>query len=441
MAGSALTATAALPCTIDPPTASGERSRADPRMAYSDGPKGLCRTQWACATREAWASCLLAGQRSMAWHLRACSNRRSQRHRPLPTLASAQKLNERLPKLPAGGLSPHVCRTHVGLRKQSLDGAEDGGGSLLVAQVLQHQGARPNLANGVGDALAGDVRSAAMHRLEHRRKLTLGIDIGAGRDGDGAGGGRTQVRKDVAEQVGTDDHVEPGWVAHQMRRQNVDVELAGLDLRVLFGDGGKSLIPKGHRDRDAVRLGGRGHLLAPALHGKIESVAHDPIATLAREDRHLGRLLELGALEAAPTDGRIFALVVLAHDQIVDVARLAVGERGLQTMEEAHGSQIDVLLEAAADGNEQAPQRYMVRDARPAHGAEVDGVVLGDLFKTVGRHHGTGLGKPLAGPVVAVPGVVDPEPRSHRLEHAHALRHHLVADPVTWDHGDPELVG
>src|SRR5262245_14849935 len=163
------------------------------------------------------------------------------------------------------------------------------------------------------------------------------------------------VGQNVPEQVGADDHVKPRWVAHQMRRQNVDVELAGLDLRVLLGDGGKPLVPVGHRDRDAVRLGGRGHLLASARHGKIEGVAHDPIAALAREDRHLGRLLKLGTLETAPTDGGVFALVVLAHDQIVDVAGLAVGEGGLKTLKEAHGPQVDVLLEAAADGNEQAP--------------------------------------------------------------------------------------
>jgi hypothetical protein len=34
------------------------------------------------------------------------------------------------------------------------------------------------------------------------------------------------------------------------------VELAGLDLWVFLGDGGEALVPVGHGDGDAVRLGG-----------------------------------------------------------------------------------------------------------------------------------------------------------------------------------------
>ena len=87
-----------------------------------------------------------------------------------------------------------------------------------------------------------------MHRLEHGGKRTLRVDVAAGRDGDGAGGGGPQIGENVAEQVGADDHVEPGGVAHQVRGQDVDVELAGLDLRVLLADGGEALVPVGHGD-------------------------------------------------------------------------------------------------------------------------------------------------------------------------------------------------
>ena len=143
----------------------------------------------------------------------------------------------------------------------------------------------------------------------------------------------------------------------------------------------------------------------------------------------------------APADGGVLALVVLAHDEVVDVAGLAVGERRLEALEQAHGAQVDVLLEAAADRDQQAPQRDVVGHAGPADGAQIDGVVLGDLVEPVGRHHGAGLGEALAGPVEMVPGVVDAEAGADRLQHADALRHHLVADAVAGDDGDPEFVG
>ena len=39
-----------------------------------------------------------------------------------------------------------------------------------------------------------------------------------------------------------------------------------------------------------------------------------------------------------------------------------------------------------------------------------------------------------------VPGVVDAEAAADRLQHADALRHHLVADAVAGDDGDPHRV-
>ena len=230
-------------------------------------------------------------------------------------------------------------------------------------------------------------------------------------------------------------------IAHEVRGQDVDVELVGLDVRVLLGDRREALVPIGHGDRDAVRLGGGDDLAALARHGEIEGVAHDALAALLGEDGGLDRPFELGALVHAPADRGILALVVLAHDEVVDVAGLAVGERRLEAVEEAHGAQIDVLLEAAADRDQQAPQRDVIGHARPAHRAQVDRVVLGDLVEPVGRHHGAGLGEALARPVQMVPGVVDAEAGAHRLQHADALRHHLVADAVAGDDGDAEFVG
>ena len=63
--------------------------------------------------------------------------------------------------------------------------------------------------------------------------------------------------------------------------------------------------------------------------GPFERVAHDAVAAFPREDRLLDRHL-LGAPPVEPAaDLGVFALVVLAHHQHVDVGGPAAGERRL----------------------------------------------------------------------------------------------------------------
>ena len=77
----------------------------------------------------------------------------------------------------------------------------------------------------------------------------------------------------------------------------------------------------------------------------------------------------------------IFALVVLADDQHVDVARLLAGERRGHAVEQADRADIGILLEVAADRHEQRPQRHRVGHGRPADRAEEDRVVAGDAAR------------------------------------------------------------
>ena len=77
-----------------------------------------------------------------------------------------------------------------------------------VAEEVEHQRARPDLADRIGDALAGDVGRGAVHRLEQRRIRALGIEVGRRRDADRAAHGGPEVGQDVAEQVRADDDVE-----------------------------------------------------------------------------------------------------------------------------------------------------------------------------------------------------------------------------------------
>ena len=110
-------------------------------------------------------------------------------------------------------------------------------------------------------------------------------------------------------------------------------------------------------------------------------------------------------------------------------------------LEQAHGAQVDVLLEVAPDRDQQAPERDVVGHARKADGAEVDRVVLADLVEAVVRHHLAGLLEGLAAPVEVVPLEGDVELAADRLQHLDALRHHLVADAVAGNDGDLQRVG
>ncbi len=113
----------------------------------------------------------------------------------------------------------------------------------------------------------------------------------------------TEVREDVAEKVRGDDHGEPVRVAHEMRGKDVDVELVRLHVRILFRDRGEALVPVGHGNRDAVRLGGARHLLAAAAAGEIERVTHHAVAALARKYGLLDGGLQFRAfVHAAPIE-------------------------------------------------------------------------------------------------------------------------------------------
>src|SRR5205823_12388160 len=95
-----------------------------------------------------------------------------------------------------------------------------------------------------------------------------------------------------------------------------------------------------------------------------------------------------------------------------------------------------VLPEAAADGNEQSPERDVVGHAREADGAEEDGVVAADPIEAVVRHHPAVAGEVLAAPGVLVPVELDAVLAAGGLEDALAFRDDFLADAVARDHCD-----
>src|SRR4051812_34865711 len=349
---------------------------------------------------------------------------------------SSQRLRDRLSQLFRRSLSAHVARPRA-FGEDALDGPYDRVAGVLVTEVLEHHRARPDLADGVRDALSGDVGRGPMHRLEHRGELALRGQVRGRCDADRAGHAGSQIGEDVAEEVGPDHDVESVRALHEMRAEDVDVELVDAHVRVLLRHRLYPLVPVGHRDGDAVRLGRRGEMLLRPRLGQVERVAEDPIHALAREGTLLHHHLLVGAFVKAAADGGVLALVVLAHHPEIDVPRFAIAQRRGHARHEADRADVCVLAEPAADRDEETPQRDVIGNAGESNRAEEDCVVLADPVEPVARHHLAVLLVMLAAPGKAVPLELHAELPPSRLEHADSLGHDLVANPVSWNHRDP----
>ena len=118
---------------------------------------------------------------------------------------------------------------------------------------------------------------------------------------------------------------------------------------------------------------------------------------------------------------------------------LLVRERARHAGHQPHRPQVDVLLEAAADRDQQAPQRHVVGHAGEPDRAEVDGVVVANPVEAVLRHHAAGLLVVFAAPGELVPLELDAEPAASGLQHADALGHDFLADAVSRDGRDRVL--
>ena len=127
-------------------------------------------------------------------------------------------------------------------------------------------------------------------------------------------------------------------------------------------------------------------------------IAHDALTALAREDARLQCDLLRRARIEARADVCVLALTVLADDDHVDVLALDAGERARSALEQFDGAQVDVLVEAAANLQQQLPERDVVGHARIADRTKVDGIKCLELLKAVFRHHLACLEVVLAAP-------------------------------------------
>ena len=200
--------------------------------------------------------------------------------------------------------------------------------------------------------------------------------------------GGAEVGKDVAEQIGRHDDVEPIGMLDEMRGQDVDMIFipthAGIMLRHRFD----TFVPIGHRYRNAVGLGRRSQMvLFPPLR-EVEGIFQDPVGADPRHDRFLHDDFTVRVRKNPAADRRIFAFGIFADDIEIDVAGLAARKRARHTRHEFDRPKIDILVELSAKLDQRTPKRYMVGHALgPTDGAEEDRVMPANLLLPVAGHH------------------------------------------------------
>src|SRR5690242_10794284 len=175
-----------------------------------------------------------------------------------------------------------------------------------------------------------------------------------------------------------------------------------------------------------------------SLARQFEGVAQHAIDPTPRKNRLLHRHFLIRSLVKAAADVRVFSFVVFADDTKVNLTGLPVLEWRLDSFKEPYWAEVHVLAEAAAQGNEQAPQGNVVGNIRMSNGSEENSVKRLELRDAIRGHHSPGLDIGFAAPVQAFPGNTESKALCCRFQDSHAFRHNFFADSVSGDNRDME---
>src|SRR5882724_4450712 len=168
-----------------------------------------------------------------------------------------------------------------------------------------------------------------------------------------------------------------------------------------------------------------------SLASQFERELQHAVHTASRENRLLNSHFFLGSFIEPPANARVFPLVVLTDDAEINLAGFPVLQRSLNPFKKPDGAQIYVLTESAADRNQQAPERNVIRDTGMSNCAKEDRVKRPELLQAICRHHLSGLHVGFTTPVECVPVPSKTKALSRSFQHADAFGHHLFPDAVS----------
>ena len=147
--------------------------------------------------------------------------------------------------------------------------------------MFQQQHRRAHQGNRVGQALARQVRGAAVDSLEY---CDLGADVCSRHQPETPDQARTQVADNVSEKVLHDQHVEIRRVERQPQRKGVDLQLVETQKRIIVGH-----LPGGRQEQTVahwqhVSLVAKSDLVPALVPSQFKGEAHDPFASRLRDD-------------------------------------------------------------------------------------------------------------------------------------------------------------
>lgn len=85
---------------------------------------------------------------------------------------------------------------------------------------------------------------------------------------------------------------------------------------------------------------------------QIEGKTKHAVDSCSSEDCLLNYRFPSGPFVDSATDIGVFSLIVFADDGEVDIGGLPVLKRGLDTFQQSHRPQVDVLLKGTTNGNQ-----------------------------------------------------------------------------------------
>ena len=279
-----------------------------------------------------------------------------------------------------------------------------------------------------------------MYRLEHRGEPALRVDIAAGGNAQAAGYDGPDVGQDVPEQVAGDHDVECVGPPDEVHAGGVHQQRPGLDIGIALRHRLEGPVPDQHAVALGIGLGHRGYVprfAAPS--GKIEGVGYHPLATPPGEDTRLNTdfLGEAHILEASHV--RVLALGILSDHHHVDVARAPPSQGRCDAGVEDTWTLADVLIEGAADGQQQSIQGDVVLYIRVAHRAQIDNVEPRQGVQTIRGHHVAVLNIVLGAPGELGEAPGDAMRLAHGLEDFYPLLDYLNPNAVAPDDRNPVL--
>lgn len=243
----------------------------------------------------------------------------------------------------------------MGSIQVTIDSSVDLSSGLLLTQELEHQSNTADSSNGIGDALALDVRGTAVAGLTDSEAVT---NVGTGDETQAANKGSSTVGEDVTVEVrGNNDIVELG-LAEELVDHGVDDLLLNEDGGELLG--GKSTA-RGLTE-ETVSLREHVGLVGDGDHGLFTGRGGGSGADVLAAERNLtgdvgdaergllGDTLDgLGDLAVRALDGALFlhvqVLGVLTDDDQVNGLAIAVAGGSL------NGADVGVQVELLAQSD------------------------------------------------------------------------------------------